>query len=558
MKRILLVLCVFAIYLSLDAGQPANVSAQGQLTATPGNYVPLEVHTIQRLKITHTISRGKAYQAAWIDNGQRLAVASATGVWSYDTFNLDAPPRLLSDHADVLRIAVSADGKRLVWLGANDAYLVDAFTGQLIASIAQPSGPQADRMVDVAISADGVTFATNDTMLDLLTMNTATGVQNRGVTNLGKFVLNHDGTLIAYIDEIDGEAQIAGTDREYLLPDAVPEFPNRHASDIAFSPAENIAAIGYQDGTIWLVNPGTLTRIAMLEQNTVPITVIGFDTTGNLLASGHKDGSVRVWDVYARQNVLAISGIGLPVEQIGFSPNSGFIAAQVADNVVLWDVITGKSHVILREATQFVFHPSGTTTAAIYGSTVNLWDVSSGQLIGTVPSHNGEVNQVAFSPDSQWIAIVNDDNTITVKSAETGEDRIVLEGHSIKTTDVVFGPFADMLASSGADGTLTFWNVETGKRRLWWRTDGAVKSIAFSSDNSEFAAAHEQGLTIWDVMTGKERSIASGSFILVEFHPTEKLIAALDSTGKVHQWNSADGKLLYSFDSFILYIFLFV
>ena len=62
-------------------------------------------------------------------------------------------------------------------------------------------------------------------------------------------------------------------------------------------------------------------------------------------------------------------------------------------------------------ALSVAFSPDGKKIAvANYQMTVQLWDLSSQQLITTLHGHSSIVNSVAFSPDGKIIATGSNDN----------------------------------------------------------------------------------------------------------------------------------------------------
>ena len=46
------------------------------------------------------------------------------------------------------------------------------------------------------------------------------------------------------------------------------------------------------------------------------------------------------------------------------------------------------------------------------GIIIKLWDADSGELVGTLPGHNGLVYSLAFSPDGSILASASGDKTV--------------------------------------------------------------------------------------------------------------------------------------------------
>ena len=72
----------------------------------------------------------------------------------------------------------------------------------------------------------------------------------------------------------------------------------------------------------------------------------------------------------------------------------------------------------------------------------------------TLEGHSGLVNSVAFSPDSQTVALGSYDNTIKLWDAKTGKELQTLEGHSGWVTSMVFSLDSQTVALGSRDNTI--------------------------------------------------------------------------------------------------------
>ena len=72
---------------------------------------------------------------------------------------------------------------------------------------------------------------------------------------------------------------------------------------------------------------------------------------------------------------------------------------------------------------------------------------------------------MVFSPDGHRLATANNDNTVRLWNADTGQPvGEPLKGHTGPVRAAVFSPDGHRLASGGDDGTVRLWNVDTGQR----------------------------------------------------------------------------------------------
>jgi len=93
------------------------------------------------------------------------------------------------------------------------------------------------------------------------------------------------------------------------------------------------------------------------------------------------------------------------------------------------------------------------------GSSVQLIDTSSWQVIRTFEGHTREVNSVAFSPDGRLLASGSFDGTIRLWDVATGSLVRTLKGHAHYVLSVAFSPDGKLLASGSWDGTLKLWDI---------------------------------------------------------------------------------------------------
>jgi len=93
------------------------------------------------------------------------------------------------------------------------------------------------------------------------------------------------------------------------------------------------------------------------------------------------------------------------------------------------------------------------------GSSVQLIDTSSWQVIRTFEGHTSWVWSVAFSPDGKLLASGSWDETIKLWEVATGREVRTLEGHTGWINSVAFSPDGKLLASGSNDGTIKLWDI---------------------------------------------------------------------------------------------------
>ena len=95
---------------------------------------------------------------------------------------------------------------------------------------------------------------------------------------------------------------------------------------------------------------------------------------------------------------------------------------------------------------------------------------------GVLQGHQGDVTDVALSPDGRRLASASIDRTVRLFDLASNESR-VLQGHASRVSGVVFLDDQN-LASVGWDGTVRLWQddlpADPEQLRTWMKTVGNV------------------------------------------------------------------------------------
>ncbi len=344
--------------------------------------------------------------------------------------------------------------------------------------------------------------------------------------------------------------------------------------EIAYSPnGMHLAAAG--SAGIWLYDVTLRQAVALLTENTGPVSSVAFSPDGSTIISGYDSGGILVWDVKTAKRKQILQTGQEWVSSVALSPDGKIIASGGAcvegmcPGITLLDTQTGgqlKSFGGSYTPLSVCFSPDGKTLASSgdeWDSNIRLWDVQTGELLKTLKKRTAfedfegrDVNSVVFSPDGNTIASGSGNGTIRLWNPHTGEFIKYLEGHTKAISSVAFSPNGNTLLSAGAEG-FCLWDVNTGEYIALEDIATHAASAAFSPDGNTCAIASEMGIFVHNAHTfqfleiltrntGSEdefRGKDIGSIGSVVFSPDGNTIVSCGGNN-IHLWDAHTNQLL--------------
>jgi WD40 repeat protein len=239
--------------------------------------------------------------------------------------------------------------------------------------------------------------------------------------------------------------------------------------------------------------------------------------------------------VKGEQNVVALRPDGKMVATGDWKERNG--------KVVLWDLPSGKQVAALvlekDRPEALAFSPDGKLLASVGtgNSALTVWDVTARKPLVTIKEHVYPAHALAFSPDGKKLGAVVS-RQVRVWDVTSGK-KLSSFRRRISTNAVAFSRDLGTLAS-GNYQEIDLWNVNTGKlRTILSEHRGKVNSLHFSQDDKTLVAAsilrrrnyfqYVGDVRLWDVATGKERKVfpeGIGQFGIVRLSPDGKTLVA--------------------------------
>ena len=197
----------------------------------------------------------------------------------------------------------------------------------------------------------------------------------------------------------------------------------------------------------------------------------------------------------------------------GWTLNGGaLVVGDVAGGVYAFDGKSGASAWARREAhggglLAMAIHPSGTAFAtAGQDGRVLIWGVAEGRVAHAIDGGGGWVENLAWSPDGQWLA-ASCSRQVRAYAADGGE--VWRSDDHPSTVSAIAWSGANELATA-CYGRVTFFDASTGKlcQKLEWK--GSLVSLVLSPDGDIVACgSQDNSVHFWRRST-EEDSMMSG------------------------------------------------
>ncbi|MBA2391411.1 MAG: helix-turn-helix domain-containing protein [Ktedonobacteraceae bacterium] len=366
---------------------------------------------------------------------------------------------------------------------------------------------------------------------------------------------------------------------------------------VAFSPNGKTIATAGDDEAIQLWDVETETCLRELQGHTNRIWSVSFGLDGDLLASGSDDKTIRLWHIQSGECFKTLQGHTNRIWSVAASSDSAMIASGSDDQTIrLWDARTGASLNTLQGHTSWIWSIAwsldGNTIASCDEDlAIRLWDVNTDRCLQVIKGHTSRIRSVVFALDGKivscsedqttrlwsdngtclrtfdayneaaqsisttnrvWsvaynlavdiIATGNEDHTVRLWSAKTGECMHILKGHAGWVWSVSFSPDGTFLVSSGEDATIRIWDTVTGEcKGILQGHKSRVWSVAVSNDGNFIASgSDDHNIFLWDLHTQQHIHTFEGHtnhVRSVSFSPDNTILASASEDHTIKLWD---------------------
>jgi WD40 repeat protein len=202
--------------------------------------------------------------------------------------------------------------------------------------------------------------------------------------------------------------------------------------------------------------------------------------------SSPNDRFLTVWDLQTGDVQVASAG-RRAMECLAVDPAEKVLATGDSDGVTYWDLAT----LARRQSVRNLI----TTPRVLEG-----WSGRGGSGSGPF-EYTFKVLGVRFSPDGRRLYAASASGHVDVYEVATGQHLGSWEGHNGRVLALALHPDGNLLASGGEDRTIRLWQTATGKELARWEAhDDGVSALAFNPDGRRLASGGGDGaVKLWDL-----------------------------------------------------------
>jgi WD40 repeat protein len=246
------------------------------------------------------------------------------------------------------------------------------------------------------------------------------------------------------------------------------------------------------------------------------------------------------------------------------------LAAGGAQNIHLWDVTTGEKIGTWRGHQSQIYGLAwsaahGMLASASGDGTVRIWDTRQGTTVKILGGSNtDEVYSLAWSPDGSKVVAGSRAGTVVLWDAATGKRLAAWTGPAMQGAvgpnpyavwGVAWSPDGKRIVSNRYDKKVLVWDTASGKNLALLTPDSQPNGVTWAPDGARFATSGDDGsVQFWDGMSYKNTAVLSGGVsdgdgwaYGVTWTPDGGVLAVSRAVGSVQLWDTSAGSRLATF-----------
>ncbi len=244
------------------------------------------------------------------------------------------------------------------------------------------------------------------------------------------------------------------------------------------------------------------------------------------------------------------------VNVVRFSRNGSVLLAAGGTHgnqgvAVLWDVATGErigsfgdelDSVLAADISSDHLH----IALGGPGRVVNVYSTATGELEYSIAKHTDWVTALEFSVDGVLLASGDRNGGLFVFEAFTGREYLTLKGPEQAIRDISWRSDSNVVASASDDSTIRLWEMNNGGQiKSWNGHAGGTTSLEYLRDGRLVSTGDDRVTRLWNADGAQALEFSAFDDIALAVtwcHESSRAIAG-DFTGRIRVWSGTDASL---------------
>ncbi len=190
----------------------------------------------------------------------------------------------------------------------------------------------------------------------------------------------------------------------------------------------------------------------------------------------------------------------------------------------------------------FSFSPDNNNIAIAHDNSIGIYSLSDGKEVTNIPSENGSITSLKYSPDGDLLAAGYDSKIVNIWKLQDNKQLYSFAGHKESVMDIAFSPDNKSLASGSTDNTIVIWDLTNGNqidKFSYGISD--VYSVAYSPNGRTLAAGSGNSTVHLYQMVDQVLKGHKGKVLSIAFSPNGEMISSVGDDNSTIVWEIQNG-----------------